>query len=108
MSDSTTGVDLAAQAELARLRLELAKAQADTRALASAVSMYSAHMGVLPTALADVAGPAVNSEGQTAGPFMNTIPNPPSGWGAYTYTNPGDGTFSITTDGGSEGKASAP
>src|SRR5438132_10927237 len=32
-------------------RARIAKAQADTRTLASAVSMYTAHMGVLPTAL---------------------------------------------------------
>ena len=32
-------------------RARLAKAQADARALASAVSIYSAHMGNIPTAL---------------------------------------------------------
>ena len=32
-------------------RARLAKAQADARALASAVSIYSAHMGTIPTCL---------------------------------------------------------
>ena len=35
-------------------RARIAKAQADTRTLASAVSIYTAHMGTLPTALTDL------------------------------------------------------
>ena len=35
-------------------RARIAKAQADLRALASAVSMFQAHMGTLPTALTDL------------------------------------------------------
>src|SRR5512138_1047462 len=35
-------------------RARIAKAQADARALASSVSIYAAHMGVLPTALSDL------------------------------------------------------
>ncbi len=51
-------------------RARIAKAQADARALASAISIYSAHMGALPTALTDLTSPAVNSANQSAGPFM--------------------------------------
>ena len=41
-------------------RARIAKAQADARALASSVSIYGAHMGVLPTALADLTVVATN------------------------------------------------
>ena len=44
-------------------RARIAKAQADARTLASAVSMYSAHMGTLPTALSDLNSVATNSLG---------------------------------------------
>ncbi|HEU5190842.1 MAG TPA: prepilin-type N-terminal cleavage/methylation domain-containing protein, partial [Methylomirabilota bacterium] len=46
-------------------RARIAKAQADSRTLASAVSMYSAHMGTLPNALSDLNSVATNSLGQT-------------------------------------------
>jgi type IV pilus assembly protein PilA len=81
-------------------RARLAKAQADARALASAVSIYSAHMGTLPTALADLTTPATNSLSQTAGPFMASVPNGPANWGTYAYTpNASAGTFTITNSG---------
>src|SRR2546427_12360258 len=43
-------------------RARIAKAQADARTLASAVSMYTAHMGVLPTALAQLTAIATHSQ----------------------------------------------
>src|SRR5437899_1930111 len=58
-------------------RARIAKAQADTRTLASAVSMYTAHMGVLPTALGLLTAIATNSQNITEGPFMASIPTPP-------------------------------
>jgi len=83
-------------------RARLAKAQADSRALASAVSIYSAHMGNLPTLLTDLTSAVTNSLGQTAGPFMASIPTGPAGWGAYTYTPVATaGTFTITNSGDS-------
>src|SRR5262245_59316629 len=39
-------------------RARVAKAQADSRTLASAVSLYNAHMGTLPAALTDLTTPA--------------------------------------------------
>jgi type IV pilus assembly protein PilA len=79
-------------------RARVAKAQADERALASAVTMYSAHMdGALPPALAALTGPVVNGLGQTAGPFMAAIPNPPAGWTAYLFTPGANGTFTIAS-----------
>jgi len=80
-------------------RARLAKAQADAATLASAVSIYSAHMGTLPTALTNLTTAVTNSMGQVGGPFMASIPSGPSGWGAYTYTSTASGTFEITNAG---------
>ena len=81
-------------------RARVAKAQADARTLASAVVVYSAHTGSLPAALTDLTT-AVVVNGVSAGPFINPIPNPPTGggWPAnYTYAA-GGGTFSISASG---------
>jgi prepilin-type N-terminal cleavage/methylation domain-containing protein len=84
-------------------RARIAKAQADTRTLASSVSIYTAHMGTLPTALTDLSTQQTNGLGQVAGPFMASVPAPPPGgspgWGAYTYTSTTAGTFSIVGTG---------
>jgi type II secretion system protein G len=84
-------------------RARIAKAQADLRTLASGVSLYAAHMGTLPTALSDLTSAAVNGLGQSAGPFMASVPSAPPGgspaWGAYAYTSSTAGTFSITASG---------
>lgn len=81
-------------------RARIAKAQADARALASAVSIYAAHMTVIPAALNDLTSTVTNSLGQPAGPFMASIPTAPSGWSPYTYNaDTATGIFSITTDG---------
>src|SRR5690242_6690711 len=61
-------------------RARIAKAQADARAVGSAVAIYAAHMGVLPTALTDLTGQVTNGQNQVAGPFMAALPTPPSGW----------------------------
>jgi type II secretion system protein G len=83
-------------------RARLAKAQADARALASAISIYSAHAGSLPTALTDLTSVVTNSTGQIAGPFMATIPGGPAGWGTYVYTPVASaGTFTVTNSGDS-------
>jgi type IV pilus assembly protein PilA len=84
-------------------RARIAKAQADARALASSVSIYGAHMGVLPTALAQLTAVATNNLGQTAGPFMANVPPPPAGWSSpYAYTaSTGTGTFNISATGDS-------
>src|SRR5256885_2374808 len=60
-------------------RARVAKVQADLRTLASAVSMYQAHTGSLPTALANLTVTASNGQGQSAGPFMASVPTAPSG-----------------------------
>src|ERR1700737_1615179 len=80
-------------------RARLAKAQADARALASAVSIYSAHVGSLPGALTALTSVVTNSLGQAGGPFMASVPSGPAGWGAYGYTSTASGTFTITNSG---------
>ena len=86
-------------------RARIAKAQADTRTLASAISIYTAHMGAVPAALTALTAQATNGSNQSAGPFMGSIPVPPPGgspaWGGtYTYTpNAGAGTFTVTATG---------
>jgi len=82
-------------------RARIAKAQADARTLASAVSMYSAHMGSLPAVLADLNSAATNSLGQAAGPFMPSTPAAPAGWSAYAYSSTAAGTFTISASGDS-------
>ncbi len=85
-------------------RARIAKAQADARALASAVSIYAAHMGTVPTALGDLTVVATNAQTQTAGPFMATLPGVPAGWtsnnGSYFYSMAtAAGTFNISAIG---------
>ena len=82
-------------------RARIAKAQADTRATASAVSMFQAHMGTLPTTLTDLTTSTTNSQNQVAGPFLAAVPRPPATWSAtYTYTpNQAAGTFTISAAG---------
>ena len=84
-------------------RARIAKAQADARALASSVSIYAAHMGVLPTALTDLTVVATNTQGQTAGPFMANVPPPPAGWSSpYAFAaSTATGTFNISASGDS-------
>ena len=81
-------------------RARIAKAQADARALASAVSIYAAHMGNLPPTLADLSVSVSNAQGQAAGPFMaGTVP-PPTNWSNYAYSlSLAAGTFNISATG---------
>ncbi len=96
-------------------RARTAKAQADTRTLASALTMYMGHCGAYPPSGAEAAGglcngsglssltvPQTNAGGGTLGPFLNAVPTQPLGWTPYTagyVANVGNGTFLITTSG---------
>ena len=85
-------------------RARIAKAQADARALASAASIYGAHMGVIPPSgaggLAALTTAVTNGQGQVAGPFMAAVPTAPSGWSAYTYAaDTATGVFTISAAG---------
>jgi prepilin-type N-terminal cleavage/methylation domain-containing protein len=84
-------------------RVRIARAQADARSLSSAISIYATHMGTMPAALTDLTSPVVNDLGTSAGPFLASVPNPPTGgsppWSAYAYTSSAVGTYSITATG---------
>jgi len=86
-------------------RSRTAKAQADTRSVASALVQYSAHCGALPGDPGDTCLPAqlpnlitsltvqVTNNGQVAGPFFVAPgPVPPAGW------CPGPGCTPVATD----------
>lgn len=81
-------------------RSRMAKAQADTRTLASAVGAFQAHMGQMPAALADLTVAQTNVTGQVAGPFMSADPTPPAGW-TYGYATGGPTGYTITAAGDS-------
>ncbi len=93
-------------------RARVAKAQADARTLASAVVVYSAHMGVLPTSLTALTGSVSNGQGLVAGPFINPLPCVPnSNWNggadacavagqvSYSYATAANGTFTVSANG---------
>jgi len=81
-------------------RGRVAKAQADSRTLASAVSVYGAHMGRIPSTLAQLTSVTTNALGQPGGPFMASVPTAPGGWSTYSYSaNVATGTFTISTSG---------
>ena len=81
-------------------RARIAKAQGDMRAISSAVAIYSAHMNVVPAALTDLTSVATNGLGQSAGPFLASVPPAPSGWAAYAYTSDtASGVFAISSNG---------
>jgi type IV pilus assembly protein PilA len=103
-------------------RARIAKAQADTRAIASAVSIYSAHCGGLPDngstattcpsansqsgALPSVLlSQQTNAQNQLGGPFLNSSPTLPAGWTgsgtSYKYSSSATGVFVICGSGDS-------
>jgi len=83
-------------------RARIAKAQADARAMASAVAIYGAHMGVIATSLNDLTSQVTNGQNQVAGPFMSRVPAPPSGWSTYALTSDTTtGVFTISASGDS-------
>ena len=99
-------------------RARIAKAQADTRSVASAVSIYAAHCGGLPTGAAATcvflatgateSGPLpgallvqqTNAQAQVGGPFLNAMPTlPGTNWTgsgtSYMYNVDAVGKFWI-------------
>ena len=81
-------------------RARIAKAQADARALVSAASIYGAHMGVVPSALTQLTAAVTNAQNQVAGPFMASVPAPPSGWSTYSYSaDTSTGVFTVSATG---------
>src|SRR5436309_14519062 len=58
-------------------RARIAKAQADIRGMASAVSAWGGHMGTLPSVLDLLTATASSPQNITAGPVMAAHPTPP-------------------------------
>jgi len=79
-------------------RSRLAKAQADTRIMASAVGAFQAHMGQMPAVLGDLTVSQTNVSGQVGGLFMASDAVPPAGW-TYSYSTGGTYGYSITATG---------
>jgi len=82
-------------------RARVAKAQADARSINAAVSLYQAHMGNVPPSLGALTAAQTNSLGQTAGPFLASVPSTPAGWSTpYAYTpNTANDTWSVSATG---------
>jgi hypothetical protein len=78
-------------------RARRAKAEADVRALATAISMYSVETGALPPRLDALSERVTTSIGVARGPFINRVPDPSPGWTAYEYRPGADGTFTLAT-----------
>ena len=105
-------------------RTRVAKAQADTRAVASAIGIYASFCGGLPdnssaatncpTATGQSgAFPAVlltqhtNPQNQVGGPFMNSVPTLPQGWTgsgtSYKYSSSTTGVYLVCATGDGTG-----
>ena len=101
-------------------RARIAKAQADTRAIASAVTIYSGHCGGLPdngssaTTCPSATGQSgalpnvlltqqTNAQNQVGGPFLDSPPTLPAGWTgsgtSYKYSSTAAGAFMICGSG---------
>jgi type IV pilus assembly protein PilA len=81
-------------------RARVAKAQSDTRNVATAIAAYAAHTGALPANSTDISVTVANAQGITAGPFMAAMPTTPSAAWTYGYSaNTANGTFQVTAAG---------
>jgi prepilin-type N-terminal cleavage/methylation domain-containing protein len=81
-------------------RARVAKAQADARTLASAVTAYTGFTGFLPPALSDLTASVSSASGVWAGPFIDPLPvRPSAAWTDYGYVTSPGGTFTISASG---------
>ena len=94
--------------EAVRAQARLAKVNADTRAIGSALSIYAQHMGRLPATLDELTSSTTNGRGELAGPFLLRLPTAPPGWTDYGYETRADGTFSVRSEGEGRTVVSAP
>jgi hypothetical protein len=76
-------------------RADVSKARDDIRSIASAVFIYLAHMGTLPTSLGALTLPSTNNVGQSVGPVLTAVPDPPRGWTPYAYRWTADGAMTV-------------
>jgi type IV pilus assembly protein PilA len=88
------------QFESLAIKSRMTRAQSDAKNIATAIGVFTAHMGTLPVALADLTLPATNTAGITTGPFLTVVPGPPGPtWTPFIYTPQPNGTFNITVSG---------
>lgn len=78
----------------------VAREQADVNAVAQAIYLYSIHTGRFPHTLAELTVVVANSGGKIEGPYLRTVPVPPSGgrppWPVtYGYVVKESGTFTV-------------
>ena len=74
-------------------RARLAKAQADARTLASAVVVFSAHVGALPAALTDLDRAPPSSAASPPAPSSTRFRLRRPAGAPYTYASAAGGTF---------------
>jgi Type II secretion system (T2SS), protein G len=78
----------------------IVKAEADTRVIEDAVHLFHIHTGRIPATLGELTRGVQNDAGVMAGPFLRTVPSPPTGWSGYAYrANPASGTYSVSATG---------
>jgi prepilin-type N-terminal cleavage/methylation domain-containing protein len=88
------------QFESLSAKARVTRARADSKSIATAVGVFTAHMGTPPATLNELTLVATNSAGITTGPFLPVVPPPPGPtWTPYTYTPMPGGQFSLTTTG---------
>lgn len=88
------------QFESLSVKSRITRAQADAKSIATAVGVFTAHMGVLPLSLNDLTLVATNTAGIPSGPFLGAVPGPPGpAWTPFIFTPQPNGQFTITTTG---------
>jgi len=88
------------QFESLSAKARVTRARADVKSIATAVSVFTAHMGTLPPTLNDLTLVATNTAGITTGPFLPVVPAPPGPtWTPFTYTPLPGGQFTLTATG---------
>ena len=74
------------------------KARSDSQQIARAVQVYLATFGSLPESL-DALTRAQTAGGVSGGPFLGTVPAPPTGWSPYQLTKQDGGRFIVSASG---------
>ena len=74
------------------------KARSDAQQIARAVQVYQATFGTLPESI-DALTRAQTVGGVSGGPFLGSVPNPPTGWSPYEYAKQEGGRFTISASG---------
>jgi prepilin-type N-terminal cleavage/methylation domain-containing protein len=88
------------QFESLSAKSRITRARADAKSIATAIAVFTAHMGTPPVVLNDLTLVATNTAGISTGPFLPVVPPPPGpGWTPYAYAPLANGQFTLTTTG---------